>query len=89
MNFGCAFFKMQTTTTTTPTTTSPRTPGVGADAVTTNSSKGGRVTEVMELCYVTERIIALWYREDARGVLEHATALLRGKHGDNYLVSIN
>ena len=45
------------------------------------------MTEVMELCYVTERIIALWYREDAQGVLEHATALLRGKHGDNYMVS--
>lgn len=41
----------------------------------------------MELCYVTERIIALWYREDAQGVLEHATALLRGKHADNYMVS--
>ncbi|XP_043597552.1 tensin-3 isoform X16 [Bombus pyrosoma] len=64
-----------------------RTPGVGADATTTGSGKGGgRVTEVMELCYVTERIIALWYREDAQGVLEHATALLRGKHGDNYMI---
>lgn len=49
---------------------------------------GGRVTEVMELCYVTERIIALWYREDAQGVLEHATTLLRGKHADNYMVRI-
>lgn len=47
---------------------------------------GGRVTEVMELCYVTERIIALWYKEDAQGVLEHATTLLRGKHADNYMV---
>ncbi|XP_050591082.1 tensin-1 isoform X3 [Bombus affinis] len=64
-----------------------RTPGVGADATTTGPGKGGgRVTEVMELCYVTERIIALWYREDAQGVLEHATALLRGKHGDNYMI---
>jgi hypothetical protein len=53
----------------------------------TGSGKGGgRVTEVMELCYVTERIIALWYREDAQGVLEHATTLLRGKHADNYMV---
>ncbi|KAK9295997.1 hypothetical protein QLX08_009847 [Tetragonisca angustula] len=68
-------------------TTPARTPGVGADATTTGSGKGGgRVTEVMELCYVTERIIALWYREDAQGVLEHATALLRGKHGDNYMI---
>ena len=40
----------------------------------------------MELCYVTERIIALWYRDDAQGVLEHATTLLRGKHADNYMV---
>ncbi|XP_061939837.1 tensin-1 isoform X7 [Apis cerana] len=69
------------------TTTPARTPGVGADATTTGSGKGGgRVTEVMELCYVTERIIALWYREDAQGVLEHATALLRGKHADNYMI---
>ncbi|XP_029051298.1 tensin-1 isoform X3 [Osmia bicornis bicornis] len=68
-------------------TTPARTPGVGADATTTGSGKGGgRVTEVMELCYVTERIIALWYREDAQGVLEHATALLRGKHADNYMI---
>ncbi|XP_076169279.1 focal adhesion protein tensin isoform X15 [Ptiloglossa arizonensis] len=68
-------------------TTPARTPGVGADAATTGSGKGGgRVTEVMELCYVTERIIALWYREDAQGVLEHATTLLRGKHADNYMI---
>ncbi|XP_031788600.1 tensin-1 isoform X11 [Nasonia vitripennis] len=74
-----------------------RTPGVGADASTVASSKSssnssssgtssGRVSEVMELCYVTERIIALYYREDARAVLEHATALLRGKHADNYMI---
>ncbi|XP_023248314.1 tensin-3, partial [Copidosoma floridanum] len=66
-----------------------RTPGVGADATAVVSSNGysnGRVSEVMELCYVTERIIALWYREDARGVLEHATSLLRGKHADNYMI---
>ncbi|XP_076634087.1 focal adhesion protein tensin isoform X1 [Colletes latitarsis] len=68
-------------------TTPARTPGVGADATTTGSGKGGgRVTEVMEFCYVTERIIALWYREDAQGVLEHATTLLRGKHADNYMI---
>ncbi|XP_017892052.1 tensin-1 isoform X13 [Ceratina calcarata] len=68
-------------------TTPARTPGVGADAATTGSGKGGgRVTEVMEFCYVTERIIALWYREDAQGVLEHATSLLRGKHADNYMI---
>ncbi|XP_012229573.1 tensin-3 isoform X11 [Linepithema humile] len=67
--------------------TPARTPGVGADATMTGSGKGGgRVTEVMELCYVTERIIALWYREDAQGVLEHATTLLRGKHADNYMI---
>lgn len=78
-------FQIQTSSST---TTPARTPGVGADATTTGSGKGGgRVTEVMELCYVTERIIALWYREDAQGVLEHATALLRGKHADNYMVS--
>lgn len=99
--------------------TRPRTPGVGADAVsigvglqssaqssnglnnglavkklsttknqtikTTTMSK--RVSEVMELSYVTERIIALWYREDAQGILEQATSLLRGKHADNYVVS--
>lgn len=40
----------------------------------------------MELCYITERIIALWYRDDAQGVLEHATNLLRGKHANNYMV---
>lgn len=69
--------------------TPARTPGVGADATMTGSGKGGgRVMEVMELCYVTERIIALWYREDAQGVLEHATTLLRGKHADNYMVRI-
>ncbi|XP_017788943.1 PREDICTED: tensin-3 isoform X2 [Habropoda laboriosa] len=68
-------------------TTPARTPGVGADATTTGSGKGGgRVTEVMEFCYVTERIIALWYKEDAQGVLEHATSLLRGKHADNYMI---
>ncbi|XP_015433625.1 PREDICTED: tensin-3 [Dufourea novaeangliae] len=69
-------------------TTPARTPGVGADATTTGSGKvgGGRVTEVMEFCYVTQRIIALWYREDAQGVLEHATTLLRGKHADNYMI---
>lgn len=79
----CAFQIQTSSSTTTP----ARTPGVGADATTTGSGKGGgRVTEVMELCYVTERIIALWYREDAQGVLEHATALLRGKHADNYMV---
>lgn len=67
--------------------TPTRTPGVGADSTMTGPGKGGgRVTEVMELCYVTERIIALWYREDAQGVLEHATTLLRGKHADNYMV---
>lgn len=70
--------------------TPARTPGVGADSTMTGSGKGGgRVTEVMELCYVTERIIALWYREDAQGVLEHATTLLRGKHADNYMVRIS
>lgn len=69
--------------------TPTRTPGVGADSTMTGPGKGGgRVTEVMELCYVTERIIALWYREDAQGVLEHATTLLRGKHADNYMVRI-
>ncbi|XP_015610038.1 tensin-3 isoform X4 [Cephus cinctus] len=67
-------------------TTPPRTPGVGADATGTGSGKGGCVSEVMELCYVTERIIALWYREDAQGVLEHATNLLRGKHANNYMI---
>ncbi|XP_078033473.1 focal adhesion protein tensin isoform X8 [Augochlora pura] len=73
--------------TSTSTTAPARTPGVGADAATTGLGKvGGRVTEVMELCYVTERIIALWYREDAQGVLEHATTLLRGKHADNYMI---
>ncbi|XP_061939870.1 tensin-3 isoform X32 [Apis cerana] len=78
------YSKIQTSSST---TTPARTPGVGADATTTGSGKGGgRVTEVMELCYVTERIIALWYREDAQGVLEHATALLRGKHADNYMI---
>ncbi|CAL7950467.1 unnamed protein product [Xylocopa violacea] len=67
--------------------TPARTPGVGADATTTGPGKGGgRVAEVMEFCYVTERIIALWYREDAQGVLEHATSLLRGKHADNYMI---
>ncbi|XP_025986627.1 tensin-3 isoform X12 [Solenopsis invicta] len=67
--------------------TPARTPGVGADSTITGPGKGGgRVTEVMELCYVTERIIALWYREDAQGVLEHATTLLRGKHADNYMI---
>lgn len=69
--------------------TPARTPGVGADSTMMGPGKGGgRVTEVMELCYVTERIIALWYREDAQGVLEHATTLLRGKHADNYMVKI-
>ncbi|XP_015176306.1 PREDICTED: tensin-3 isoform X11 [Polistes dominula] len=70
--------------------TPARTPGVGADSssvdVVGKGVSGGRVTEVMELCYVTERIIALWYREDAQGVLEHATTLLRGKHADNYMI---
>nr|XP_012140408.1 PREDICTED: tensin-3-like isoform X6 [Megachile rotundata] len=79
--------KQQQIQTSSSATTPARTPGVGADATTTGSGKGGgRVTEVMELCYVTERIIALWYREDAQGVLEHATALLRGKHADNYMI---
>ncbi|XP_034947399.1 tensin-3 isoform X2 [Chelonus insularis] len=50
------------------------------------TGKGGRVSEVMELSYVTERIIALWYREDTQGVLEHATNLLRGKHANNYMI---
>ncbi|XP_043283567.1 tensin-3 isoform X13 [Venturia canescens] len=68
-----------------PSATISRTPGVGADATCTGKS-GGRVSEIMELCYVTERIIALWYREDAQGVLEHATTLLRGKHADNYMI---
>lgn len=67
--------------------TRPRTPGVGADAISIGGSRGGgRVSEVMELSYVTERIIALWYREDAQGILDHATTLLRGKHADNYVV---
>ncbi|XP_015109702.1 tensin isoform X8 [Diachasma alloeum] len=65
---------------------SSRTPGVGADASITTTGKAGRVSEVMELCYVTERIIALWYRDDSQGVLEHATNLLRGKHADNYMI---
>ncbi|XP_051158278.1 tensin isoform X4 [Leptopilina boulardi] len=68
------------------TSSSSRTPGVGADSVTMGSGRGGKVREVMELCYVTERIIALWYREDERGALEHATSLLRGKHANNYLI---
>lgn len=67
--------------------TSPRTLGVGADGGIMTNGKGGRVSEVMELCYVTERIIALWYREDSLGVFEHATNLLRGKHSDNYMAS--
>ncbi|XP_063977384.1 tensin-1 isoform X13 [Diachasmimorpha longicaudata] len=65
---------------------SSRTPGVGADASITTTGKSARVSEVMELCYVTERIIALWYRDDSQGVLEHATNLLRGKHADNYMI---
>ncbi|XP_018376703.1 PREDICTED: tensin-1 isoform X9 [Trachymyrmex cornetzi] len=78
------YSKMQTSA---MVSTPARTPGVGADSTMTGSGKGGgRVTEVMELCYVTERIIALWYREDAQGVLEHATTLLRGKHADNYMI---
>ncbi|CAL1685719.1 unnamed protein product [Lasius platythorax] len=73
--------------TSTMASTPARTPGVGADSTMTGPGKGGgRVTEVMEFCYVTERIIALWYREDAQGVLEHATTLLRGKHADNYMI---
>ena len=69
-----------------------RTPGVGSDAAVpisntkTKINGEARVSEVMEFCYVTERIIALWYKEDARGVLEHATSLLRGKHANNYMV---
>ncbi|XP_076644459.1 focal adhesion protein tensin isoform X12 [Halictus rubicundus] len=79
--------QQQQVQTSTASTAPARTPGVGADAATTGVGKvGGRVTEVMELCYVTERIIALWYREDAQGVLEHATTLLRGKHADNYMI---
>ncbi|XP_076762179.1 focal adhesion protein tensin isoform X5 [Xylocopa sonorina] len=80
--------KQQQQIQTSSTTATPaRTPGVGADATTTGPGKGGgRVAEVMEFCYVTERIIALWYREDAQGVLEHATSLLRGKHADNYMI---
>ncbi|XP_046736668.1 tensin-1 isoform X8 [Diprion similis] len=70
----------------TTTMTRPRTPGVGADAMSIGGNRSGRVSEVMELSYVTERIIALWYREDARGILDHATTLLRGKHGDNYVI---
>ncbi|CAL7950471.1 unnamed protein product [Xylocopa violacea] len=78
------YSKIQTSSTA---ATPARTPGVGADATTTGPGKGGgRVAEVMEFCYVTERIIALWYREDAQGVLEHATSLLRGKHADNYMI---
>ncbi|XP_026827211.1 tensin-3 isoform X1 [Ooceraea biroi] len=79
--------KQQQVQTSAMASTPARTPGVGADSTMTGSGKGGgRVTEVMELCYVTERIIALWYREDAQGVLEHATTLLRGKHADNYMI---
>ncbi|XP_043467303.1 tensin-3 isoform X2 [Leptopilina heterotoma] len=70
----------------TSSSSSTRTPGVGADSVTMGSGRSGRVKEVMELCYVTERIIALWYREDELGALEHATSLLRGKHANNYLI---
>ncbi|XP_046606965.1 tensin-1 isoform X10 [Neodiprion virginianus] len=70
----------------TTTMTRPRTPGVGADAVSIGGNGNSRVSEVMELSYVTERIIALWYKEDARGILDHATTLLRGKHGDNYVI---
>ncbi|KAK0159239.1 hypothetical protein PV328_010145 [Microctonus aethiopoides] len=69
------------------TATSARTPGVGADASAIEKTIiRGRVSEVMELCYITERIIALWYRDDAQGVLEHATNLLRGKHANNYMI---
>ncbi|XP_023290031.1 tensin-3 isoform X6 [Orussus abietinus] len=68
------------------TATPPRTPGVGADSATVFPGKAARVGEVMELCYVTERIIALWYRDDAQGVLERATNLLRGKHANNYMI---
>ncbi|KYQ52886.1 Tensin [Trachymyrmex zeteki] len=83
-NFGRSKQQVQTSALV---STPARTPGVGADSTMTGSGKGGgRVTEVMELCYVTERIIALWYREDAQGVLEHATTLLRGKHADNYMI---
>ncbi|XP_011501349.1 PREDICTED: tensin-1 [Ceratosolen solmsi marchali] len=83
--------KQQVLLSSTPPSKSQRTPGVGADSSTVacckaNGTTGGRVSEVMELCYVTERIIALWYREDARGVLEHATSLLRGKHANNYMI---
>ncbi|XP_076679397.1 focal adhesion protein tensin isoform X11 [Andrena cerasifolii] len=79
--------QLQQVQTSSSATTPARTPGVGADAATTGSGKGGgRITEVMELCYVTERIIALWYKEDAQGVLEHATTLLRGKHANNYMI---
>lgn len=78
-----------------PPRSNQRTPGVGADALASNKDEidnnagggGGRITEVMELAYVTERIIALWYREDTRGVFEHATSLLKSKHANNYLVS--
>ncbi|XP_066587703.1 tensin-3 isoform X2 [Prorops nasuta] len=68
------------------TTTSPATATISEGGGGGGGGGGGRVTEVMELCYVTERIIALWYREDVRGVLEHATSLLRAKHANNYMI---
>ena len=73
--------------TATPSKTTTTTTTTAGTNSTSNNKGSARVSEVMELCYVNERIIALWYREDARGVLEHATSLLRAKHSDNYMVS--
>lgn len=59
------------------------------------STRGGAAgaTGGMDLSYVTERIIALWFpssttQQSYRQGQRHAAHMLRNKHGDNYMVRL-
>lgn len=67
------------------------------EALTTQprSSRGGTAAATgMDLTYVTERIIALWFPPSVtqhafRQGQRQAAHMLRNKHGDNYMVNFN
>lgn len=57
----------------------------------TTSGGGGVAAGGMDLSYVTERIIALWFPSSVsqhgfRQGQQQAAHMLRNKHGDNYMV---
>lgn len=56
-----------------------------------SSSRSATAADGMDLSYVTERIIALWFpscttQHNYSQGQTHAAHMLRNKHGDNYMV---